>query len=272
MSGVSKGRRYAAKAKSKANIYLDEDPEDWERGGIHSPYDPWDDIDEGYAAAIEKNPTAEGVAAAAEKYRKEIVRVENYMSKWIRKEAMLHLSKVLHQKSLKELGLSVDECESKNFVYYASFMEVKAVARVNEIRNQRLEDSYGKYHGEFPEGPSEIEMTVSNAKGEWSSVIQRGAKGNKSPLLIKPGYEDSEAMRRSVHRAIDGTNASASYSEMGDAVKLSYDSGFGASYLLTRRFDIHSGQAEFSEVLIVPSKRETERIDLGTPAINEGWL
>lgn len=274
---ISAGKKGAGRFDYKRHTESDlelcsENIEDYERGGFYSPYDQWDDIKSSYLSDIEENPTAEGVAAAAKKYRKEIVRLGETMNRSLHKDAAIRMRKELVQKSLKGLGLGITECDSKNFSYDASAMEVQAVARVNDIRNRQLEEKYGKYSGEFPEGPAEIELTTSNFKGEWSGVIRRGTKGNRSPLLIKPGYEESEAMRRSVHRAIDGTAADASYPELGDAVKFDHDSGFGASYLLTRRFDVHAEKAVFSETLIVPTERETERIELGTKAISEGWL
>jgi hypothetical protein len=261
---VNAGKAGAGQFDFKCNSEADIELVDMEFGdGVYGDYphnyDTVMELESAYMEDIEADPTHDGLMAAIRKYRREAVRFElelksgdanrdNYPDKeWF---------------NLPENhGMGMDETDDEEFYLTPALLEVRAVARINEIRQQQLEAQYGKYRSEFAEGSPEIQISTTTEHGKWTGYVEQKMT------------EDDRARNRIVGRAITSTDAETAINEVKEVVKQSRGSGIGAAYRITRKgFDTYTGEPEFNEVLVVPSEREVERINLGTKAISEGWL
>lgn len=259
---VSVGKKGAGqfdyKQNSEADIDLEDTivdsdvsdyDEDAEFGGHwQSDHETLMEVESDYMADIEANPSAEGLTAAVAKYRKEIKRFE---------VALQHRGASPSQFPGREWWnvpkghrITVDEEDSDAFCLSAAIIEMKAVDRINEIRNQKLTADYGKYRGEFHDGPDEIEITTNTEYGNNTATVGR--------------KRDSYAVTPSIQ--------SGAVNEVNEVVAKAKVSDTGAAYLIARKFDSYNGEPEFYDVLVTPSTREIERLDLDNKAINEGWL
>lgn len=267
-AGKSGAGRFDFKQNSEAEIDLvDDGIDNMEFGdGVYGDYprnyEKLADLESDYMRDVEADPTIEGMEAAVAKYRREAIRFElEVMTGQANRENY-------PDKDWYEIpsdnGWMSEEMDDDDFYLTPALLEDRALKRVNEVRKQQLESQYGKYRGEFPEGPAEIELSTTTEHGKWSGTIVKERVA---------GYEESIQMRHSVAMAITSTNAGVAINEVNKAVKEAHDSGTGAAYVLARTgFNAETRKPEYNEVLVVPSKRETERIGLGTKAISEGWL
>lgn len=268
--GKSGAGRYDFKRNTEATIDLEDADayvnEDYQCENMHV-------LVKDYMDDIEANPSVEGMRSASRKYRSEIYRLEAEL-----KAGEIGIDSYPDPESwnldVEKYGIQRDEWEDDDFCHSRAVLELKAVDRINELRNQSLETQYAKYQGDFPDGPSEVEISINS--DEADSVYS----GTVMDQNLKPTmpYEDGrstyvESMRRSIIQKLNSEGAAIPNDEVLKALIQVSSNKTSTAYLLRRsglnRFD---GNSQFTEVVVVPSQRETERVDLGTKAISEGWL
>lgn len=239
-----------------------------------------------YMDDIEANPTIEGVCAASKKYRSEAVRFEEAL-----KDGTAGLESYPDPDSWdledrndasdrfylpgSDLYISGLEGRSDEFCLTSALLELKAVARVNEIRNMELAEKYKEYNNGSLAEPSEIEISVRDSVTDFSGTVQKVDASFDTSLVSGEEYRSSFLMLLPIEKVALNVNGRPghSWANAREALKNSHQTGYGAAYRLQRyEHDPVTMSGVFSEVIIEPSVREVERSKLESPAISEGWL
>lgn len=260
MSGKIGAGRYDFKHNTEASIELEEaESSEYHCESMH-------ELVRDYMSDIEGNPTIDGIRAASKKYRSEAIRFEESL--------MTGAAGTDSYPDPDSWDLSDDlsdsrEASSEGFCLSATVLELRGVARINEIRNLELAERYGNAE------QSDIEISIRDSKMDYSGTIKSEQVDADLISQIDPEYRSSFAMFRAVERSVPAPDGRSTHwwNDVRKALRSSHENGNNTAYLLTRSgYDRVTMEGTFSEVAITPSIRGIERSKLESQSISEGWL